>query len=306
MTTVLRRLLSEPLVHFLVAGAALFLAVALVRSPQLTRSDESTIVVDRRALLAYMQYKANVFEPETFASALDSLSERELALLVDEYAEQEALYREAKSLGLEGSDYVIRQRMIQKIRFLLGDAAGADAKIDDTALAEYFAAHEAEYAIVPAVTFTHVFYDAQRRGDGHAHDDAGHAVAELNASHAAFNDAPAHGDRFPFAQNYVDRTLDYVASQFGQEFATALGTLAPGERWQGPLRSAYGEHAVMLTQRSELSYPKLDEVRERVELDYLRERETAELDRLTRGIRERYRVEVVNVRPENKQTEKAK
>jgi len=188
--------------------------------------------------------------------------------------------------------------MIQKIRFLLGDAAGADAKIDEAALAEYFAAHQAEYAIVPAVTFTHVFFDAQRRGAGHAHADAEHAVNELNAAHAEFNDAPAHGDRFPFAQNYVDRTLDYIASQFGQEFATALAALEPGERWQGPLRSAYGEHVVMLTQRSELSLPKLDDVRERVESDYLRERETAELDKLTHGIRERYRVEVVNLRPE--------
>jgi hypothetical protein len=298
LATVLRRLLREPLVHFLVAGATLFAAVALVRGPGIARSDQSTIVVDRRALLAYMQYKANAFEPEAFSTALDSLSERELALLVDEYAEQEALYREAKSLGLEGSDYVIRQRMIQKIRFLLGDAAGADAKVDESALADYFAAHEAEYAIAPAVTFTHVFFDAQRRGAGHAHEDAAHAVNDLNAAHALFNDAPAHGDRFPFAQNYVDRTLDYVASQFGQEFAAGLAALQPGERWQGPLRSAYGEHVVMLTQRSELSFPKLDDVRERVEIDYLRERQTAELDKLTRGIRERYRVEVVNVRPE--------
>jgi hypothetical protein len=305
LATVLRRLLREPLVHFLIAGAALFAAVALVRGPRLAQSDESTIVVDRRALLAYMQYKANAFEPEAFATALDSLNERELALLVDEYAGQEALYREAKSLGLEGSDYVIRQRMIQKIRFLLRDAAGADTKIDEAALAAYFTAHEAEYAIVPSVTFTHVFYDAQRRGAGHAHEDAEHAVHELNATHAAFNDAPAHGDRFPFAQNYVDRTLDYVASQFGQEFADALTALQPGERWQGPLVSAYGEHAVMLTQRTELSYPKLDDVRERVEIDYLRERETAELDRLARGIRERYRVEVVNVRPEKAGPEKA-
>ena len=53
-------------------------------------------------------------------------------------------------------------------------------------------------------------------------------MAELNAAHAAFNDAPAHGDRFPFAQNYVDRTLDYVASQFGQEFAGA--TFSPDFR----------------------------------------------------------------------------
>jgi PPIC-type PPIASE domain len=297
----LRELLREPLVHFLGAGAILFGAFWLVRGPQPAPASESTIVVDRRALLTFMQYRANAFDAATFAAALDSMSPQDLARLVDDYVQEEALYREAKALGLDGSDYVIRQRMIQKIKFLLGDAAAPDTKIDAAELDAYFAAHKQGYAIAPAVTFTHVFFDSERRGADHARDDAERAVQALNASHAQFNDAPGHGDRFPFLQNYVDRTFDYVASQFGQEFAATLAMLTPGERWQGPLRSAYGEHAVLLTRRSELRYPALEEIRERVEADYLRQREAAELEKLTRGVQDRYRVEVLNVRAEPKE-----
>jgi parvulin-like peptidyl-prolyl isomerase len=293
----LRRLLREPLVHFVLAGAVLFAAFALVRGPRPSAADDSTIVVDRRALLTYMQYRANAFDAATFEAALDAMSEQDLAQLIDDYVEEEALYREAKTLGLDGSDYVIRQRMIQKIKFLLGDAAAPDAKVEASALNEYFAAHKREYAIEPSVTFTHVFFDAERRGgDEHARADAERAVHELNAAHAQFNDAPGHGDRFPFLKNYVDRTFDYVASQFGQEFAAELATLKPGEVWQGPLRSAYGEHAVLLTRRTELRLPALDEIRDRVEGDYLRERADAELKKLTETVRDRYRVEILDVR----------
>jgi parvulin-like peptidyl-prolyl isomerase len=293
----LRRLLREPLVHFVVAGAVLFAVFTLLRGPRPSAADDSTIVVDRRALLTYMQYRANAFDAATFEAALDAMSEQDLTRLIDEYVEEEALYREAKTLGLDGSDYVIRQRMIQKIKFLLGDAAAPDAKIDESALDEYFAAHEQEYAVAPSVTFTHVFFDAERRGgDDPARADAEHAVHELNATHAEFNDAPGRGDRFPFLKNYVDRTFDYVASQFGQEFAAALASLEPGDVWQGPLRSAYGEHAVLLTRRTQQRYPTLDEIRDRVEGDYLRERADAELEKLTRTVRDHYHVEVLDVR----------
>lgn len=298
MAAWLQRLLREPLVHFALGGAVLFAAFWLVRGPEPSRAGEDTIVVDRRTLLTYMQYRANAFDDAAFSAALDAMSERDLAQLIDEYVEEEALYREAKTLGLDGSDYVIRQRMIQKIKVLLGDAAAPDTKVADAALDEFFAAHKQEYAIAPAVTFTHVFFDADRRGAERARQDAERAVQQLNASRAQFNDAPAFGDRFPFLTNYVDRTYDYVASQFGDEFAKSLASLEPGERWQGPLRSAYGLHAVLLTRRSELRYPALEEVRDRVEADYLREREAAELEKLTKSVRERYRVEVLNVRPE--------
>ena len=291
-----RRLLREPLVHFFIAGAALFAVYALVRGP--APAGDGTIVVDRRALLGYLQTKANTFDDAAVGAALDALSEQELAELIDRYVAEEALYREAKALGLDRGDTVIRQRVLQTAKLWLGDAAAASATVDPAALAGYFAAHREEYADAPSVTFTHVFFDATRRGADRARADAERAARELNAARAEFNDAPGHGDAFPFAQNYVDRTLDYVASEFGAEFAAGLASLSPGDRWQGPLHSAYGEHAVLLAARTELRYPDLDEIRERVEADYRRERETAALETVTRTIREHYQVEVLNVRQE--------
>jgi hypothetical protein len=288
----MRQLLREPLVHFVVAGGVLFAAYVFVQGPLLPSADGSAIVVDRRALLSFMQYRANAFEAGTFAAALDAMSSGEVQELVEAYVDEEILYREARALGLDESDYVIRQRMIQKIDFLLGDAADAASEIDEHALAAYFAAHREEYAIEPSVTFTHVFFDRTRRGT-QTRTDAVKALAELDAAGAGFNDAGDYGDRFPFLKNYVERTLDHVSSHFGAEFAADLASLpsSPG-RWQGPLRSVYGEHVVLLTEKTERRYPELAEIRSEIEREYLELQATAQRAALLDRLRERYRVDV--------------
>ena len=96
---------------------------------------------------------------------------------------------------------------------------------------------------------------------------------KLNAKGAVFGDAPQFGDRFPFLVNYVDRTFDYVASQFGNEFVSALKNIAPSERlWRGPIRSSYGYHLVLMTRRSPARLPELNEIRAQVEEDLLRDK----------------------------------
>lgn len=278
--------------HFVAAGAALYGAFTLVEGPAAPPADERTIVVDRRELLAYMQFRANAFEAETFSAALDAMPEAEFRQLVDDYVEEEAMYREARSLGLDANDYVIRRRMVQKMEFLLGDAADPRREIDEQALRAYFDAHREDYAIEPSVTFTHVFFDAARRGASEARANAEAALTRLNQAGAGFHGASGEGDRFPLLKHYVERTLDYVASQMGVEFAADLAQRSPAERWQGPIRSAFGEHVVMLTERTERRYSTLDEIRSRVEDDYLRARAAEDLEAMRQLVLDGYRIDV--------------
>src|SRR5262249_12704541 len=156
------------------------------------------------------------------ASQLDAMSPREREDLVRQYVEEETLYREAKALGLEQGDDVIRQRLIQKMRFLMDDLADTNAKPTDAVLGEYLQKNQQQYLIDASVTFTHVFFDVSVHGEKAAKALAEQMATRLNATHAAFNDAPKFGDRFPFLQNYVERTFDYVGSHFGNEFASDI------------------------------------------------------------------------------------
>lgn len=295
--SVATRWLREPLVHFILAGVVLFSLYGWWRGDTPSVDDATTITVDRRSLLSFLQYRANAFEPELFGAALDAMSDEELASLIDAYIDEEVLYREARELGLEESDNIIRQRMIQKMRFLLTDVATADAEPEPAALEAYFADNIDAYAIQPWATFTHVFFDATRHGADEARALAEAARRELNAAGASFNDATDRGDNFPYLDNYVERTFEFVASHFGYEFAEALATLeaATGE-WQGPIRSVYGEHVVLLTRREERTLPALDEVRGDVERDFASERSNAALIDMTETMRERYRIEIDAIR----------
>ena len=89
------RWLREPLVHFVAAGAILFGALALFRDDAQSIEDGRTIVVDRRSLLSFLQYRANAFEAGTFGAALDAMTDAEIQEVIDAYIDEEILYREA-------------------------------------------------------------------------------------------------------------------------------------------------------------------------------------------------------------------
>jgi hypothetical protein len=292
------RWLREPLLHFVLAGVILFGAYALIRGDEASPDDAMTINVGRRELLTFLQYRANAFEPASFGAALDAMTESELQEVIDAYVDEEVMYREARGLGLEESDNIIRQRMVQKINFLLADVAATAEAPDRSELEAYFEANREAYAIQPWATFTHVFFDVTRYGPDGALAAAEAAMQELNSAHAGFNDATDVGDRFPFLRNYVERTFEYVASHFGYEFAASLEAMEPSSEWQGPISSVYGEHIVLLTRSEKRAYPKLDDVRADVERDLAAEQASVAQTQMLDRIRSRYRIEVGDLRPD--------
>jgi len=270
---ILHRILREPLLHFLLAGGLLFGIFAWSHRGAAKPASGKTIVVDKDALLNFLQYRNKAFKPDFFEDQLNSMNAGQLQELANQYVDEELLYREAKSLGLEAGDDVIRQRLVQKMNFLIEDLADNSGNPSDAELAEYLKKSHEQYRIDTSVTFTHVFVDFEKHGEKEARELAERLKVQLNSVHSAFNDAPQFGDRFPFLQNYVERTFDYIASHFGKEFAAAIQQLKPSEtEWAGPIRSIYGYHLVLLTARSEGHVPELREIKTQVEEDWLRDR----------------------------------
>lgn len=287
----LRAVVREPLVHFAAAALALFALYGGV-----AQEDEEyygSIVVDRSSLLTYLQYRANAFQSDYFSRQFDDIPAEERRRLAREYARSEVLYREAQALGLAQGDYVIRQRMIQKIKYLLGDFALELGAPDEEELLAWFEEHAEDYAVAPSLTFTHVFFDAARRGGAAAREQAEGLLAHLADSGSGFHDAGGQGERFPFFRHYVERTPDYVASHFGAAFAAEIAMLTPSaQRWQGPIASEHGSHLVMLTQIEPRRIPRLEEIRSRVEEDLQRERTAAALEAAIADVVDRYDVEL--------------
>lgn len=266
-----KQVLRDPLLHFLAAGGILFAVYHLIEGPRTTAADDNTIVVDKSKLLTFLQYQSKAFEPKFFKAQFDAMSERRKQDLIDQYVHEEALYREAKAMGLAQGDYVIRRRLVQKMLYLIDDTATESFSPTEAQLRSYYLKHKDRYEVAPSLTFTQVFVDSDIKRADNAEQVAEHLKRELTVKGAGFNDAPAYGDRFPYQQNYVERDPEFIQHQFGAAFAAAVMRLKPSDRtWYGPIESQFGYHLVLLTRHEPAYLPKLSAIRAQVRDDLLR------------------------------------
>ncbi len=286
----MKKILKDPLVHFLLLGFGLFVLFDLVATDD-AAYDSKVITVDRDALLTFVQYRQRAFEPQAAAARLDSISEDEFERLIKGYVREEALHREAIALGMDKNDYVIKRRMIQSIEFITDDFVTAAVEVTDEDVAAYYEANREDYYVNPFVTFTHVFFDGERHSRDEVYALANAKLAELKNDRVQFSDAPRHGDRFPFFVNYVERDSQFVASHFGVTMAENVFALEPSDAtWHGPYESEYGLHLVLLTKKAEGRYPELTEVQVIVRDDAEREAIAKQKEKAIQAIVDTYDV----------------
>ncbi len=119
----LKRVLREPLVHFLAIGVALFLGFALRGGGSTSRIDVTQARIE--SLVAGFR--------RTWQRTPTA---RELKGLVDEYVREEAAVREAMAVGLDRDDPVVRRRLRLKLESLAEERADAAAAPDPAAAAD--------------------------------------------------------------------------------------------------------------------------------------------------------------------------
>jgi len=264
----MKRLLTDPLFHFILLGAALF-GVWNYLHPGRADDDPNTIRVDRAALLEFIQLRMRAFDDADAQARLASFSPEALADVVSAYVREEALYRSAQALGLGADDYVIKQRLVQKMEYMAEGMAGEPAIPSDTVLCDFYQRHQEEYIEPAQISFTHVFFSASRHGEEKAAELAADALIELNLRHVPLTGATGFGERFPYQVNYVERTRDDVAGHFGPEMTDGLFKLEPnGGQWHGVYTSSFGKHLVLLTKSVSARVPEFTEVRSQVLQDF--------------------------------------
>ncbi len=116
----------------------------------------------------------------------------ELEGLVEAHIREEVYYREALALGLETDDTIIRRRLVQKMEFLSEDLALLGEPPEE-ALRAFFEAHAEDYRVPPRLTFSHIYFNLDRRGES-ARRDAERALSALQALASPPLSAPERGD----------------------------------------------------------------------------------------------------------------
>ena len=135
----MKSLLREPLFHFLLIGAALFLLFKVLNDP--TGPQSSRIVVTNGQIEFLKARFAKTWQRQP--------NEQELQELINGHVREEILYREALALGLDKDDTVVRRRMTQKLELMGDDIAGITVPTDDD-LRKHMEEHPENFRIEPA------------------------------------------------------------------------------------------------------------------------------------------------------------
>ena len=207
--------------------------------------------------------------------------------LIDDYIDEEVLYREALALGLDESDTIVRRRLIQIMTFLAEDMGSGLGEPSDHELQAYLDGHPEQYWMAERVSLTHVFI-SRDRGPGTVDSDAQDILTQLQSG----ADPTQLGDPFILGNSPRQRTQRELGNMFGPTFADAVFPL-PLDQWSGPIESSFGLHLVMLTERMDAGPIELDSVRERIRQALVTEQRQQAFDEMLDVMRERYVVEVL-------------
>jgi len=242
----------EPLLHFLVLGALVFVGHrAFVAPPASDRIAHEDVPIEQ------------IREDWSQAKGGPPSAEQEAAL-VGEWIDEEVLYRRAIELGLDQNDTIVRRRLIQRMRFLLEDTSGIEPP-SEAELEAWFDQHPDEFALPQTTSFEHVFFSRGKRG-ATLPIAAETALRDLRAR----SDVHVVADPFFRGSEFDDVTSSQIQRAFGKEFAEALDQV-PLDSWSGPLKSSYGLHLVLVSERTPGRTPPFENVAEQVERNWLEE-----------------------------------
>ena len=293
----MKQLLREPLVHFLLAGAALF-ALYQWASDSADEPSDNQILVNPGRIEQFATVFAKTWQrPPT---------REELQGLIDDYVLEEIYYRQAVAMGIDRDDTVIRRRLRQKLEFLTDDATSL-ADPTEEQLETFLRENETRFRQSPKYTFRQIYFNPEKHGEDpqafllerrdrlrqlQSVKDAASSEASSNPAGNADRSADEtllEGDPSLLPESFQLASVQEIDRNFGIGFASKLEPLAL-ETWEGPLQSGLGAHLVRIDRREEGRLPKLDEIRDAVEREWRNKNRLDSREAINASLREQYEV----------------
>lgn len=277
MPPFLPRILREPLVHFLLLGAALFGLHALV-----ARRDPSS---SKRIALTQADVKRLREEHFRLVGRMPSAEEEDA--IVERFIDDEVLYREGLALGLDRADLIVRGRVAQKMKFLSEDLTPLPEPTD--AELEAYLSRSTAFLEPGRISFRQVFVSRDRHGES-IEADAIEILAALKEGGASEQRAIAASDPFLIGASFRRKSEPEIDAVFGAGFSAQLRGV-PAGAWSSPLRSSYGLHLVRVDETLAGRKPALLEVKEAVRKALISERRQISNREILDRMRAKYRIE---------------
>jgi peptidyl-prolyl cis-trans isomerase C len=288
LSSALARFFGDSLIQFLLIGLALFLGYTLLHRGQSTVAPSHQIALTLDELRAMELIFQSQWQRQPTVEEFNGMVENKI--------QEEILYREGLAMGLDKDDTIVKRRMAQKVQFLAEDVAAAHEPATQE-LKTWFARNTEKFALPSRVTFRHVFFGFDKRGQN-ARKDAAAALQKLAGQPQNSPLAAASADAFMFEDYYADRTAEQLAKEFGPAFALGMFTLKPGA-WTGPLESGYGWHLVFIDSIIPGRIPEFEEVEPDVHTAWLAAQKAQAWQAAYARMRARYTVLLPAAPPES-------
>ena len=267
----IRTVMREPLLHFLLAGAGLFLLFNVVSEPKMTGDEQIIVTSGQIEHLVTLFVKTRVRPP----------SDAELRGLIDNFILEEVLYREATAIGLDENDTIIRRRLKQKMEFLVDDFSAAEPT--DEELQQFLDADPDRFQTDARISFEQVYFiDSSMEA-------ADAMLVALQKDEPVKRDNALASGLLP--GHFEDASEASITSQFGASFKDNLFALEPGQ-WTGPVESPFGLHLIRIDQIVEAPVPALAEIRSVVKRDWLADRRNKARQVLFDELRAKYTITI--------------
>ena len=275
----IRKLLAEPLLHFVLIGVALFAAYRFMAPGDFAGR---RIVITQGVVddLVTQHVAARGREP----------SATELNHLIASYVNDEILYREGVRLGLDRDDIVVKRRVRQKIEVIAEEDASTRVPTDAD-LSAYLKANQARFVQPVILTFEQVFLGQSTAGRGVVRA----AAVTLEALRSG-TDSQELGKPTLLPHRMTGTPADLVARDFGASFAAALEKVPVG-KWVGPIDSSFGAHYVHVSDRTPAVAPELAAVRDHVVREWENERRQRARTEFYAKMRDEYEVTIEVMSP---------
>lgn len=273
----LGKILKDPLIHFMVMGAFIFV-LFYAQQDEAPTTTENVIDVSRADIeRMILMWQKSWMRPPT---------EAELDGVIEQRVREEVLYREAKAIGLDEDDTVIRRRLAKKMDYLSSDLTAFIEPSNDN-LQAYYTANQKEFKIDAMISFIQIYLNPKVRKD-QVKTDAAKLKTMLNQTEGE-GEYHQLGDPSLLASEYEKYTPTLVNRMYGGQFYENLHVLPMGV-WSGPLSTSYGLHLIYVRDKNESAIAEFDSVRDKVKQGWLAEQRKVTNNNLYKELRKRYKV----------------
>ncbi len=250
----IKKIISEPLLHFLILGFFLYIYYSLTSSDNQFQKKKVINISSNEITQIKIEYKKK-WEKEINSIALKAYKTK--------MQYDKLLLSEAYALGLEKQDKVISDRLLRQMHFIMLNSSELVEPTEEE-LHSYYTKHLSDYSKVNNLSFSHIFFHNQKDEKISQILDLIKTV-DLNATQAV-----NFGDRFQFSNNIDNITMAEAKIIYGNYFAEKLFKLQKGI-WHNAIESKFGSHIVYITNKNIGVAYLFDEVEDRVYKDYLNE-----------------------------------